>query len=183
MPLTTGEFLYPTDKSVTDIAGMAYLSKKTALEVRPRMLYLQGRLLRQSYQPLAANRDAVAVSALGSEACNAAGRAPRGAQELRGDLRTNSFLNLFNTGTKVNGDHVFSKLSESEYIQVTESYLQCHNRPNANDPARVKYYLRTRLVQIQHDPVFQTRSPGLPLDLAVFRLICERTRPYFLTRS
>ena len=30
MPLTTGEFLYPTDKSVTDIAGMAYLSKKTA---------------------------------------------------------------------------------------------------------------------------------------------------------
>jgi len=28
---------------------MAYLSKKTALEVKPRMLYLQGRLLRQSY--------------------------------------------------------------------------------------------------------------------------------------
>ena len=48
MPLTTGEFLYPTDKSVTDIAGMAYLSKKTALEVRPRMLYLQGRLLRKA---------------------------------------------------------------------------------------------------------------------------------------
>ena len=127
MPLTTGEFLYPTDKSVTDIAGMAYLSKKTALEVRPRMPSLQGRLLRQSYEPLAANRDAAAVRTLGSEACNGAGRAPRGAQELRGDLRTNSFLNLFNTGVKVNGDHDFSKLSESEHIQVTESYLRCYD--------------------------------------------------------
>ena len=58
------------------------------------------------------------------------------------------------------------------------------NIANANhDPARVKYYLSTRLVQIQHDPVFQTRSPGLPWDLAVFWLICRSTRPYFLTRG
>ena len=91
------------------------------------MLYLQGRLLRQSYLPLAANRDAAAVSTLGSEACNATRRAPRGAQELRGDVRTNSFLNLFNTGVKVNGDHDFSKLSESEHIQVTESYPHCYD--------------------------------------------------------
>nr|WP_291452285.1 transposase [Actinomyces sp. ICM47] len=53
--------------------------------------------------------------------------------------------------------------------------------PNSEEP--VKYYLSTRLVQIQHDPVFQTRSPGLPWDLAVFWLICRSTTPYFLTRS
>jgi hypothetical protein len=42
-------------------------------------------------------------------------------------VRTNSFLNLFNTGVKVNGDHDFSKLSESEHIQVTESYPHCYD--------------------------------------------------------
>ena len=44
----------------------------------------------------------------------------------------------------------------------------------------MKYYLSTRVVQIQHVPVFQTRSPGVPWDLVVFWLICESARLYFL---
>jgi len=42
-------------------------------------------------------------------------------------LRTNSFLNLFNTGVKVKGDHDLSNLSESEHIRVTESYLRYYD--------------------------------------------------------
>mgnify|MGYP001736324872 FL=1 len=39
----------------------------------------------------------------------------------------NSFLNHFITGVKVNGDHDFTKLSESGYIRVTESYARCYD--------------------------------------------------------
>ena len=39
----------------------------------------------------------------------------------------NSFLNHFITGVKVNGEHDFTKLSESGYIRVTESYARCYD--------------------------------------------------------
>ena len=60
---------------------------------------------------LASTGEATTIGTLGSEAGKAAGRAARGAHELRGNQRTSVPLSFLNMGIKVKSGHDFSNLS------------------------------------------------------------------------